>query len=156
MKSGVMNPPTDWRGAWEKARQTGRWAVTMTKVRIRKTPARTRWQFVTFLGPKRGESVGIFDLLAVRKNQAAGSAGLKRGDLFEIVLIQVKGGSAARPSRDEIERMRIAGATYNAKAILLATWRKGKQANFFRLECAGCDGTEVDWQVLDSLAKVFH
>jgi hypothetical protein len=36
--------------AQRKAAHTARWAVTMTKVRIRQAVARTRWQLVTFCG----------------------------------------------------------------------------------------------------------
>lgn len=33
----------DWTKAQQKAARTGRWAVTMAKVRIRRALARTRW-----------------------------------------------------------------------------------------------------------------
>jgi hypothetical protein len=46
----------DWKEAQQKAARTARWAVTMTKVRIRQVVSRTRWQFVTFYG-KSGASV---------------------------------------------------------------------------------------------------
>ena len=36
----------DWLRAQQKASRTARWAVTMTKVRIRQASARTRWQLV--------------------------------------------------------------------------------------------------------------
>jgi hypothetical protein len=52
----------------QKAARTGRWAVTMAKVRIRKVLARTRLQSVSFLGPAGAESVGIVDLIAIRKD----------------------------------------------------------------------------------------
>jgi len=147
---------TNWRKAWGRARKTARWAVTMTKVRIRRTIAKTRWQLVTFVGPQGGESVGIIDLVAIRKDHSAGRAGLKRGDLFEIVLIQVKGGSAPFPSADEVTRLRLVGIAYNAKAILLAQWRKGTAATFYRLERPGSFEKGADWKRLDSLAEVFH
>ena len=41
----------DWTKAQRKAALTARWAVTMTKVRIRHVLARTRWQLVTFYDP---------------------------------------------------------------------------------------------------------
>ena len=34
----------DWDNAQQKAARTARWAVTMTKVRVRREGARTRWQ----------------------------------------------------------------------------------------------------------------
>jgi hypothetical protein len=148
----------DWHKAWEKARKTGRWAVTMTKVRARKVAARTRWHFVTFLGPKHGESVGIIDLVAIRRDHALGQAGLKRGDLFELVLIQVKGGAAPLPSLNEVERLRLVGAVYKAKAILLAQWKPGKQAVFYRLKAGNTapESARQCWEELPALAEVFH
>ena len=55
----------DWDNAQQKAVRTARWAVTMTKVRIRRIAARTRWQLVTFCGKAGGGSVGVVDLEAV-------------------------------------------------------------------------------------------
>ena len=79
----------------------------MAKVRIRKTIARTKWQLVTFVGAKKSESVGIVDMLAIRKDHRQPDNGLKRGDLFQVVLIQIKGGAAAFPAdmrQREVER----------------------------------------------------
>ena len=39
--------PVNWQEAQQKAARTARWAVTMTKVRIRRVVSRTRWQLVT-------------------------------------------------------------------------------------------------------------
>lgn len=150
---------TDWSVAQTKSALTARWAVTMTKVRIRKTLARTRWQLVTFNGPGGQESVGIVDLLAVRKNHRPGGNGLKRGDLFEVVLIQVKGGSARFPTIDELVRLRIVGRAYRAKAILLAQWKRGEQARFFRLKRANLGNVvrpASAWVELVSPEDVFH
>lgn len=150
---------TDWSAAQPKAARTARWAVTMTKVRIRNTLARTRWQLVTFNGPGGHESVGIVDLLAVRKNHRPGSNGLKRGDLLEVVLIQVKGGSAGFPTIDELVRLRIVGRAYRAKAILLAQWIRGEQARFFRLKrisLARVVRPASAWVELESPEDVFY
>lgn len=62
---------TDWVAAQQSASRTARWAVTMTKVRIRGMIAKTKWQLVTFHGSSGGESVGIVDMVALRKNHAA-------------------------------------------------------------------------------------
>ena len=40
----------DWKEAQQKAAQMERWAVIMTKVRIRRVASRTGWQLVTFYG----------------------------------------------------------------------------------------------------------
>ena len=148
--------PPDWKTAQEQSAKTAKWAVTMTKVRIRQLIAKTKWQLVTFVGPKGGESVGIVDLLAIRKNHSPGKDDLKRGDLFEVVLIQVKGGAARFPSADELERLRIVGTAYNAKAVLLAQWKKGMQAPFYSLTSISSERIGKDaWTLLSSPAEVF-
>ena len=81
----------------EKAADTAKWAKVMTKWLVtysRKTGS--RWEFADLVGPKKGESRGVVDLVAIRKAHRDPPVGLKRGDLFEIVLIQVKGGGAPR------------------------------------------------------------
>ena len=93
------NSQPDWKAAPSKASRSGKWAITMTKWLITKAKGKTTWQLVTFCGPKGGESVGIVDLVAIRKNHNRTTNGLKRGDLFEIMLIQVKGGKSAGPPR---------------------------------------------------------
>jgi len=54
--------------AQQKAALTNRRAVTKTEERIRRVLSRTRWQLVTFLGKRGGESTGIVDMLAIRKD----------------------------------------------------------------------------------------
>jgi hypothetical protein len=148
---------TDWRTAQQNAARTARWAVTMTKVRIARCIAKTKWQLVTFVGPSGGESVGIVDMMAVRKNHAPCDLPGKRGDLFEIVLIQVKGGSAPFPSADEVTRLRRVGRNYRAKAILLGQWKRGSQVRFFRLRKVTTVASRRDyWAELASLADVFN
>ena len=90
--------------------RTAKWATTMTRWRIgfetggRRLakpgvkPAR-RWQLVGFPGPAGRESAGIVDLIAIRKDHATVNGDFKRGDLFEIILIQIKGGGARWPTR---------------------------------------------------------
>src|ERR671918_220187 len=85
--------------------RTAKWATTMTRWRIgfetrgRRLakpgvkPAR-RWQLVGFPGPAGRESAGIVDLIAIRKDHATTSVRYKRGDLFEIIRIQIKGSGA--------------------------------------------------------------
>ena len=148
----------NWRRAQQRAAHTAKWATTMTKVRIRRLLARTRWQLVTFAGPNGGESVGIVDLLAIRKAHRATHSGLKRGDIFEIVLIQIKGGSACFPALDEIARLRRVGRRYKANAILLAQWRRGRQVEFYRLKrTLFCEGSARSfWVPIDSPQKLFQ
>jgi hypothetical protein len=123
----------DWGAAQIKAARTARWAVTMTKVRIRRVASRTRWQLVTFCGKAGGESIGVIDMMAVRKDHRAPPAGGKRGDNFQIVLIQVKGGSAAMPTNSDANRLRAVAKRHCAGHVLLASWKKGEAVRFFKL-----------------------
>src|SRR4051812_20840965 len=123
--------PTDGKSAQEKAARTGRWAVTMTKVRIRQVASRTRWQLVTFCGPSGAESRGVVDMLAVRKDHGEPMPGLKRGDALQIILIQVKGGTAAMPTAEDCARLSVIATHLHARQILLASWKKGSAARFF-------------------------
>jgi hypothetical protein len=111
----------DWKKAQEKAARTARWAVTMAKVRIRRVVSRTRWQLVTFYGKSGGESVGVVDLLAIRKDHGEPVGGTRRGDALQIILIQVKGGSAAKPTFDDATRLRAVAKRHGACEVLLAT-----------------------------------
>lgn len=79
-----------------KAQWTAQWARIMTKWFVTYNHRNgAMWNVVSFNGPNGSESRGIVDLLAIRKDHRSKKAGRKRGDLFEIVLIQTKGGSAA-------------------------------------------------------------
>jgi hypothetical protein len=124
---GQMTPGTTPQ---RKADNVGRWAVTMTKVRIRKVLSRTRWQLVTFCGKGGGEARGVVDLLAVRKDHRRAIPGAKRGDILQIILIQVKGGGAAMPTAEDGQRLRVVAKWLHAGHILLATWKKGHAVRF--------------------------
>lgn len=129
------------------ARQTARWAVTMTQVAIRKAIADKpypRWHFVKFDGKSGGESTGVVDLIAVRKDHGEPMPGTKRGDALQIVLIQVKGGSAAKPTADDAARLRIVGRRHRACGVLLATWKKGSAARFYSLHRKLSEWSEVE------------
>ncbi len=123
----------NWVKAQREAAKVARWAVTMTKVRIRQVIARTRWQLVTFLGPAGGESRGVVDMLAIRKDHGSPPRDMKKGDKFRIVLIQVKGGGAAKPTDEDARRLRAVARHHGAHQVLLAEWRKGRAARFLRL-----------------------
>ena len=136
---------------------TAKWAVTMTKVRIRQAAAHApypRWHFLTFSGPNGGESRGVVDLIAIRKKHARPRAGLKRGDEFQILLIQVKGGSAARPTIQDGKRLRKVGRMHGACGILLASWKKGTAARFYKLRLNARSG-QPDWTEIEDLQALF-
>ena len=113
------------------------------KVRIRGVLARTRWQLVTFCGRSGAESVGVVDLLAVRKDHGKPTRESKRGDALQIILIQVKGGRAAMPTSEDARRLRIVAKRHRARHVLLARWTKGTQAQFVRLRQGPASWAEV-------------
>jgi len=120
--------------AVEKAENTGKAAVEITKWRINQIESRPMWQLVEFMGKKGKESAGIVDLLAIRKDHSRipKKTGLKPGDLFEVILLQVKGGNALFPSQDDIRRLQVLSRYYNAKNVVLTEW-KDYQLKFYRL-----------------------
>jgi len=81
-----------------KAHATGRWAEII--FRALSSRVAKRWRFISFRGAKKGEWRGVVDVVAIRKDTSQPSReNLKRGDLFDIILIQIKGGTAPQPSR---------------------------------------------------------
>src|SRR4029434_6210285 len=142
--------PVNWQEAQQEAARSARWAVTMAKVRIRRVASRTRWQLVTFHGKSGAESVGVVDMLAIRKDHSAPLGAMRRGDALQIILIQVKGGTAARPTLEDAARLRVVAKRHCARHVLLATWKKGSAARFFRLRSASArepwtEITKLDW-----------
>jgi hypothetical protein len=132
---------------------TGKWAVTMAKVRIRqavKSAPFPRWHLLTFSGPDGRESRGVVDMLAIRKDHSNPPSGAKRGDLFQVILIQVKGGHAAMPTEEDGKRLRIVARKHGACAVLLATWKKGKAASFYCLKSGN------RWKEALDLEQVFR
>lgn len=97
-----------------------------------------RWQFVDFLGPKRAESAGIVDIIAIKKDgRKPAISGLKPLDLLNVVLIQVKGGSAKSPTAEDVQRMKIVGHQYGAENLVLFEWTKQKKAGWSVLDSDG-------------------
>ncbi len=92
------------------------------------------WQIVPFPGKQGAESRGVVDFLAIRRDHRTDGGGIRPGDLLEIILIQVKGGSAPRPSGEDLERLRRVQRWHCARAVVLAEWKKGKPVKFLRLK----------------------
>ena len=129
----------------------------MTKVRIRQAVAESpwaRWHLLTFLGPNGGESRGVVDMIAIRKNHGDPLPGTKRGDELQIVLIQVKGGYAAAPTLEDCKRLRIVSRRHHACHVLLATWKKGTAAKFSSLSKRPRKGSR-DWIEVKDLSAIF-
>lgn len=122
------------RSPGEKALHTAKLARTMTKWLITYSRrAGARWRVVDFGGQTGAESRGIVDLMAVRKDHRTEKPGLKRGDLFEIILIQTKGGAARDPSPEDRRRLRRVARLYRA-SVVLATWQRRKTPQVHQLE----------------------
>ena len=122
----MMETPT------KKAARTAKWATTMTKWLVTRTKSRTDWQLVEFPGPGGAESRGIVDMLAIRKDHRSPPSGPKRGDLFEIVLVQIKGGTARSPSRDDILRLRKVARQLPRQGDRACFLEEGEPANALR------------------------
>jgi hypothetical protein len=88
------------------------------------------------------------DLLAIRKEHATVNVELKRGDLFEIILIHIKGGGARWPSADDIYRLRALARRYRAKHVILAEWVKGSHQKFYKLRKSSTDPKDA-WKEVD-------
>lgn len=126
----------EWQAAQSKGAKTGRMANTLAKALAKRYSE--RWRFVDFLGPKHAESAGIVDIVAIRKDGRPPTvSGLKKLDLLEIILIQVKGGKAKGPSPDDIKRMQLVGRIYNATAIVLFEWRSERKTGYSVLDSRG-------------------
>src|SRR5215210_1198098 len=117
------------RAAYLVAGEAGRWAEILFRALSNRVAK--RWRFVSFRGKNKGEWRGIVDVLAIRKDtsQPTGN-GLKRGDLFDIILIQLKGGSARRPTLEEKHRLKEVAKNYSAKEVVLFEWKRGKVTAF--------------------------
>ena len=131
----------------QKAILIAKWATRMTKRHIgfvsngkrfgsQQTNPVRHWQLVGFAGPAGQESAGIVDLLAIRKNHKRARAPFKRGDPFEIIVIQIKGTSGNRlnkPTKAENRRLKAVAKYYNARSVILAEWMKGRPCRFYWL-----------------------
>ena len=116
-----------------KAQATGKMANTLAKALAKRFGG--RWRFVDFHGPNGFESAGIVDIIAIRKcGKQPTVAGLKKLDLFDIQLIQVKGGTAPLPGAEDIARLRAVQKYYKATGVVLYEWVKGKRSSFSALE----------------------
>ena len=129
----------DKKKKWEKAsmaaHRTSRWAKIMTKWLIsRRHKNGVKWHVVNFIGSNKSESTGIVDLLAIRKDHRIKDSNIKRGDLFEIVLIQVKGGAAPFPTEKDILRLKKVSKYHRAKAIVLSEWKTRKRLQLYLLK----------------------
>ena len=75
------------------------------------------------------------DVVAIRKDTSQPvDRALKRGDLFDMILIQIKGGSARGPTQEDCVRLCRVADLYRARAIVQFQWRKGVSSVFLELD----------------------
>jgi hypothetical protein len=91
--------------------------------------AKTRWRFEAFRGPGDRPPAGIVDAIAMRKDHRKANDG-NRGDRFEFISVQMKGGNALMPTDKDKKRLRRAKAYCAAKEVVLFEWRPNKGAKF--------------------------
>lgn len=140
-----------WRAAVAKAQRTWRWAITMTRVLIKRSAERRAWRVVDFHSGAGYESAGIVDLVLVRRDFTPTS----RGDLLEVVFVQVKGGTAAWPAPEEIARLRRAAKHHRACAVVLSTWEKGKMPTLYTPRSGTATTRREAWIEIDDVAAFF-
>jgi hypothetical protein len=125
-------PRTQDTPAWKRAGNTDRW----TEILFRALTSRVakRWRFVSFRGVAGREWRGVVDVITIRKDTSHSNHELlKSGDLFDIILIQMKGGCARRPSASEIQRLMAVKKRYRTKGIVLFAWKRGEGCAFYKL-----------------------
>jgi len=111
----------------EKALRTAKWARIMTKWLItRSSKGGVKWQVVSFNGPAGQESKGVVDMIAIRKKHRS-TEGIPVGDLFEIVLVQVKGGNAKFPTARDVARLEAVRKHHRADRVVLTEWKQGRK-----------------------------
>lgn len=132
-KSGKASK-RDSSSAGQKAKRTGIWAKIMTKWFITySNKGRKKWHFVSFEGRRGGESTGVVDFIAIRRNHHAKTRLFAAGDRFQIILIQVKGGGSKSPSQKDVKRLQRVKKYHHANRVLLSTWEKGKPIKLHEL-----------------------
>jgi hypothetical protein len=62
---------------------------------------------------------------------------MKRGDDFQIILIQVKGGSSAVPTAEDGMRLRAVAKRHRTKQSLLGVWEKGESSPILSVTIQG-------------------
>jgi hypothetical protein len=91
--------------------------------------AKLRWRFESFRGRKGRPPAGIVDAIAMRKDHRKSEDG-NRGDRFEFIPVQMKGGNAPRPSDKDKKRLRRAKDRYAANEVVLFEWRPNEGGTF--------------------------
>jgi hypothetical protein len=149
------------RNVSEKVFRTGKWAETMAHWHItysgrpgqqgQSRGRSVKWPMVSFPGPNGHDARGIVDMLAIRKDHRTEGSRVSRGDRFDIVLIQIKGGTARRPTSKDVTRLRRIHRRYRAKATVWVQWKKGKSIVWHRLR----PSAKEPWAGVTDLREIF-
>jgi hypothetical protein len=123
----------------------------MTRLLIARSAERRAWRVIDFHSRAGFESSGIVDLVVARRDLSSSS----RGDLLEVVLVQVKGGAAAWPSADEIVRLRRVARHHRARGVVLSVWKKGAMPQLFRLRAHTAKSARAAWEPITDLGAFF-
>jgi hypothetical protein len=130
----------------ERAHYAGRMAETI--FRALSSAVADRWKFVSFRGANGGEPRGVVDVVAIRRDMMVPEdVELRRGDLFEIVLIQLKGGQARWPNEADRRRLRRVAKRYGKGKIVLYEHRQQRRRSTF-YELNGDNWQEVTREAL--------
>ena len=117
----------------QKVHYIAKWADTMTKWHIKKASKKqNQWRFVDFRG-KKGESAGIIDAVAVRREHKKNQT---KADNLDIILLQIKGSitNPKFPTKSEDHRLRLAGKSCNARKIVLSRYTYKENILFYELD----------------------
>ena len=90
-------------------------------------------------------------MIAIRKDHRTEGSRVSRGDRFEIVLIQIKGGTARKPTSKDVTRLRRIHRRYRAKATVWVQWKKGHSIAWHRLR----PSAREPWSEVSNLREIF-
>ena len=120
---GIKNAMVEDASPTDKAKRTDKWTEILFRALSNRVAK--RWRFVSFRGLEGGEWCGVVDIVAIRKDTTKSyDEVLRTGDLFEIILVQLKGGSADMPTDSDIQRLKAVAERYHAKEVVLFEWRQ--------------------------------
>ncbi len=64
------------------------------------------------------------------KHQNISAVALRRGDLFEFILVQLKGGDAREPSDSDVVRLRTVAGQIGATRVVLCSWKDRARSTY--------------------------
>lgn len=144
VKPASKKPSSSGKAAAIKAIHTDK--MTNIMFRAMTLPIAKRWRFSSFRGPKGRESAGVVDVVAIRRNT---KRAVQSGDLFDLLFIQMKGGTAKMPSPSDRERLMAVKRRYSARDVVLFVWKKGHEIKW------GILNENMEWEWRESAKEIF-